>query len=713
MATTLPVCVEEDPEWIALKGRIDGLQSERAPVEVFGTMCEMCEANAATLYCDQDKAHLCVSCDESHHSSSKLLMRHVRLPIYHSPFQFGYCQVHSGDRYECVCLECGELLCSLCLLVGSHCELSNHPIVSTVEAFRLSLSHGGETCAFDGVFNAVFYKKKDWTAELLKMHSLVVQAESNHWNIQQMLDTELRKTMMLLSEKRKKRIDFLHGKRRECLLLLTVVEWVESFAVHARLALPASVWLSFFHRFPELVSRLVLSESTEFVEESVTKYIRTNLPGWVCTEVQILGSMEVFTGDVDLQKLGAAVATSKNTHTFEWTDIQQGETHIVGSPQSFRKNRMVTRVDEFLNNKPAPRVELDFPQHVVYPALVPLENVKDFVFQTLAVLAESESQIQQFSVPVSDVSPPGVQMEPALGGGVFVQNNLGLPEPTQMHVAGPPEEQSPTELRVVLATGPIPFGNAVALISAAPNADKPDLVCWCMYLFENEDRENFIQALCEHAVKTIDSPQFLVSSVSILVPLTAAFMLFLYPKDATILDPQLRLVVHRVLNEQPDAKLAERVVNQYIATLSSDETVFPYSMKFLLATIYNSAIKRFPQHVAIGIVSGLFLSRIVSPRLVWAAPKTTGESTTAPIVSLMTRYIHRIAGSAAEGNSVLRGEKNSMNACISQVNGMIMKTMINVEPTRCPACIGSLTPKTAAERIEAKVKQYGKGIVIY
>lgn len=43
--------------------------------------CALCQAEAASVFCVNDDAHLCASCDASVHSSNPLLARHERRPL--------------------------------------------------------------------------------------------------------------------------------------------------------------------------------------------------------------------------------------------------------------------------------------------------------------------------------------------------------------------------------------------------------------------------------------------------------------------------------------------------------------------------------------------------------------------------------------------------------------------------------------------------------
>ncbi|OEH76035.1 b-box zinc finger domain-containing protein [Cyclospora cayetanensis] len=107
-------------------------------IEVSQPMCEVCTFLPATLFCPADRAHLCDECDQLHHSASRLLARHKRLPVTHSPFQFGQCPNHPSEMIDCVCMVVRSSAFqpqedpSLCIVLRG--------IVSSLHSHRTSLS---------------------------------------------------------------------------------------------------------------------------------------------------------------------------------------------------------------------------------------------------------------------------------------------------------------------------------------------------------------------------------------------------------------------------------------------------------------------------------------------------------------------------------------------------------------------------------------------
>ena len=759
-AVSLPECVADMPEWNDLIDQLESIPSrigasERDTDVEFRVRCEICESKPATIYCGQDKAHLCAGCDETHHSSSKLLAKHGRLPVYHSPFQFGFCKEHTADKYECVCLECGEMLCQLCLLVGSHAGKNDHPIVSTIEAFRLSLTPpGGDTGdilqgKLAQTFFAVQEKHKGMVEELKLKHTLVVQAESNHWQIQQMLDKELRGVLETLEKQRRKRIDFIHALRRENLLILTTIEWFEAFVVHARLSLPPSLWLRFFHSVSlDAMKELLLNStdgSTIAPIDTVAAYIQS-LPSWVTNRVEVHGHIDVFADSLNRQRLassltGTTLTTKPVIHSqFEWVPppVLPEEPKTALSPEQLRKNRMTTRLEELLSQPqesgPGPRagkLSIPFPSTLTSNP-VPLDNVKDFVMQTLAVLAESEARIPNLNfavdpipepVPVAPAPQTVVQAPPPVVHAPTVVSADAKPADdkpvSSIALQPPPQEPSTQRLRRLLSSGPQPYGNAVSIITAAPSAERQELIKLFSSLFldaNGSQLEEMVRAIVKETVNSIESPSFLISGVSMLVPLTATFMLSLYPQDSTFMDPLLSQLMAKVSVDGPSH--SETAVAQFLSLISAPSTslTFPPSLTYLLRCIHTACVTRFSGPIAIGVISGLFLARVVCPRLVWAAPKTAGDTHASQAITLMTRYVHRVAGAAAEGRTALSRTDDPMaaaiNAVIGQVNSLVMREVVGAPALdQLPPVTGAVPPMAAAETIERKVREYGQGIV--
>jgi hypothetical protein len=80
-------------------------------------MCNQCEQNRATVYCQSDDAYLCADCDEEIHRANKLMSRHVRRPIEEVillPFSASYLShTLSSSRFLSLSLSSRDLCYSL------------------------------------------------------------------------------------------------------------------------------------------------------------------------------------------------------------------------------------------------------------------------------------------------------------------------------------------------------------------------------------------------------------------------------------------------------------------------------------------------------------------------------------------------------------------------------------------------------------------------
>ncbi len=187
------------------------------------------------------------------------------------------------------------------------------------------------------------------------------------------------------------------------------------------------------------------------------------------------------------------------------------------------------------------------------------------------------------------------------------------------------------------------------------------------------------------------------------------------------MDNDFRKVVSRVLPDRGTNTLtvAESAVVQLISTLAAPSSglTFPPALKFLLKSVHDECLHRFNATIAVGVTTGLFLARVIAPRLLWTAPRNGGETQAPQVITMMARYIHRIASAAAEGNNALQRSDDpelvAVNGCVSQINGLIMRAVLGnlQDEVHLPPLTTGLSPRSAAGKIERKLKEYGQGIV--
>ncbi|KAL8437422.1 hypothetical protein ACSSS7_001017 [Eimeria intestinalis] len=238
-------------------------------IEVSQPMCEVCELLPATLFCPADRAHLCDECDELHHSGSRLLSRHKRLPVTHSPFQFGQCPNHPSEMIDCVCM------------VGID--------------FGVGVGTQSE--------EALTMRREKILGDLQGNHRLLSRLHANFSSVHRRIDDSnkfwgLRRRALLtqLQGLKHRQVGFLQAVKRELLTEFLLIEWMEAFFSHLRLALCPSDYLTYQHRHDLLAAELF--GGTVRVEVGLDV-----LPPWVAEKLFIEGQFKVTTAPIAIPEL--------------------------------------------------------------------------------------------------------------------------------------------------------------------------------------------------------------------------------------------------------------------------------------------------------------------------------------------------------------------------------------------------------------------------
>ncbi|KAL0228466.1 hypothetical protein RCL1_004609 [Eukaryota sp. TZLM3-RCL] len=107
-------------------------------------VCDVCEQRNAVVYCHQDEAKLCSSCDQHVHSANKIVSRHHRVPVSEQPQGFGTCSKHEDMQLEFFCPICFLPICVHCKMIGSHAsgECASHKLIPISEAYKKAV----DTC---------------------------------------------------------------------------------------------------------------------------------------------------------------------------------------------------------------------------------------------------------------------------------------------------------------------------------------------------------------------------------------------------------------------------------------------------------------------------------------------------------------------------------------------------------------------------------------
>ncbi|OII72708.1 B-box zinc finger domain-containing protein [Cryptosporidium ubiquitum] len=325
-------------------------------IEISQPICEMCDINISTLYCESDKAHLCASCDEFHHSSSRLLSKHQRVPVSQSPYQFGFCPHHSTERIDSVCMNCYISLCPHCILIGQHSsgDAAEHILISTTDAIRMAYSGVSQS-------DLELQKRKKQLADYLSgRHNHINDIRSNYDEIQERIEIASKSLLQQLASLRERKISFIMSIKRQLLTELLLIEWMEAFFAHLRLALLPSDFLVYSHRHDLVCSYFFGGKSNIVVSNEV-------LPSWILEKFFVDGGFNVISRSGEADDMLSILKENQNgledgfndsndenldslnalKKKFEYMDdIDEGESTNLDESNKLNKNA-VAKWDEF------------------------------------------------------------------------------------------------------------------------------------------------------------------------------------------------------------------------------------------------------------------------------------------------------------------------------------------------------------------------------
>ncbi|KAL8441353.1 hypothetical protein Emag_007253 [Eimeria magna] len=232
-------------------------------IEVSQPMCEVCELLPATLFCPADRAHLCDECDELHHSGSRLLSRHKRLPVTHGFKLLGLCPAE---------------------------DFSEHPLISTLDAYKMSMQGTSPS------EEALTMRREKILGDLQGNHRLLSRLHANFSSVHRRIDDSNKALLTQLQSLKHRQVGFLQAVKRELLTEFLLIEWMEAFFSHLRLALCPSDYLTYQHRHDLLAAELF--GGTVRVEVGLEV-----LPPWVAEKLFIEGQFKVTTAPIAIPEL--------------------------------------------------------------------------------------------------------------------------------------------------------------------------------------------------------------------------------------------------------------------------------------------------------------------------------------------------------------------------------------------------------------------------
>lgn len=120
---------------IRIKGG-DGLK----PISEEENQCDLC-GKPAMIWCLNDSAKLCESCDTQSHTGNKMFAKHKRIPLAQARSIMETCPIHGETKVEYYCTQCRVPVCLNCKMAGNHSEgdAATHSLIPLTTAYAHAL----------------------------------------------------------------------------------------------------------------------------------------------------------------------------------------------------------------------------------------------------------------------------------------------------------------------------------------------------------------------------------------------------------------------------------------------------------------------------------------------------------------------------------------------------------------------------------------------
>ena len=667
----LPEIVSNIPDWQSFYKQLEGLNLQVAAPTAFTLACDRCEKSSATIYCPQDRAHFCDYCDSAHHQSSKLLIKHQRLPLYHSPFQFGFCSLHPAERYESVCLDCGELVCRICLLAGSHAELTNHKIIGTIEAFQMS-QNGSATTHLTEMHGKLL-------KGLQTRHKELGGVKANSEEVGETLEKQLRAVVGGVDAQGSAKINVLQAVKRQALLRLLTLEWSESFLVHMRLSLGIESWLRRGRTWFGGEGDISESAKWWFIFGRDEKADERDLPAWLSSPINVIGALDVGIVNRQFSNLsGSGLETVEWSNPLEFPGFNETGAGLVLAERATARGKKGNTYPGEENRRIVEKISPSDSQLQAFSAFT-AAAIDEASAVALGGAGGVGGVVGAGAVGVAGgirgmgglrevgwgVGGAAVQGLPGFGGSQFSlspghpliedsprYSSAATVPPSSPHAGyydsvGP---LPPTPLRETLAGGALPYENALQLVKSCGVSERPSLLRGILGVVGGQGAEIFVKRLIREGVQSASLPHLVISAPSLAASLLSVFSGYL-----NFLGPALEPILKQSeISSDAEALQAIRGLVRSILSNAYDikgrgdgRGSIPGELRFILRTVADEASLKFHSSVVgWGVAGACFAARVVSPALIRAGSQSGGSLS--PHISLLSKQLQRI-GHAEEG----------------------------------------------------------------
>lgn len=610
-------------------------------VNATSPLCSMCQRSRASVYCFNDNAHFCAQCDSSHHSQNDFFARHRRVPAEQSPHQFGRCQYHSSDHYECVCLDCMVLLCPRCVLTGPHSDpqLAHHRLISTMDAFRDAMQGR----------SASDHALEQWRArlrqDLAQRRGQLTDLHTSFEEVKHELDAILRRALGQVSRAQSRRTEFVHSVKRQVLSRVLFMEWLESFLEHARLALPAADYLVAVQRHENLVASLFEDE-----DEDASDMLGP-MPRWMEEELTVEGSLSLRPcPDLPPSPELQAEASERLRAAFGGAGGASPVPHkrwpASTSSQGFDDARVEPSGNEFSQASERERSpELGGGIHA--------SRAESLYTQTLSFLQRAERQLPEAPLERARFS----MLQGDVTGGISSSSGTPfLPTiPSRKTSDDPRLERLSTvfvELRRETGLAPGHWGQALALLGASAASERVDLVASVLAVasqFGVSDVQ-LVRRIVEEDVRAAQLPSLIASAHGVFAALVAALMR-LVSKQMGALKNLVVAMLQEVTTSRDGAvtDVVDQALSNFLydfGELAATQDTFPQCLVATFHFLWGPASDKFGANAATNALVTLLVSRILAPCVLRAAQPLSVEGQTGNVKTAATHISRRMQQAA-------------------------------------------------------------------
>ena len=265
-------------------------------------VCDNCEKEPASIFCQADNANLCVECDKTIHAS-KLAKRHNRMALDKGTQSFSHCRIHQDKIVEFFCPTCNLPVCVHCKMVGHHSagETTKHKLVSIMEAYHSIIQTTDDS---DAILEKRIENIKKQAVLLKEREERIVE---NSKETQAQLDEMHKKATTDLIEITKKKINVLKADYLELTRQMDEIESVDDYLVYQKSSIDTTQFILDWNNYLKTKTEL---HNFMFFKEAIDAF----------PDIKISGAIQVVT---DSEKSLRQRTNQSTVNTINTSNVSQ------------------------------------------------------------------------------------------------------------------------------------------------------------------------------------------------------------------------------------------------------------------------------------------------------------------------------------------------------------------------------------------------------